>query len=269
MRPWLDFALAQAPALQRRLLRGRAGQAERLTFLELIRRGDAVFDVGANVGQHTALFSHLVGRRGRVHAFEPVPPTFAALAARMALRPRLGNVVLNECALAAGDGGVRLFVPGTDYGQASLVRHTEGSWAGPGEVRCYASRSTTLDGYLRARGETPPAFVKCDVEGAELRVLEGAVDTMRRRAPLLHLEVNSDWTRSHGYEPADLVDFLAPFGYSSFYLVSDAPRSLREPLPELAAFHGSANLVCAVPELHEERLAGLAAAAARAAALRR
>jgi FkbM family methyltransferase len=256
MRSWLDFALAQTPGVYSRLLgRRRRVNREKLAFLAIVRRGDVVFDVGANVGYYTLLFSHLVGSRGQVHAFEPVPPTFELLAANVERERRFDNVVLNDCALAAADGSLPLFVPGSDYGQASIARHGAGSWAAPREVLTYTCRATTVDGYLGTqRGERPPSFVKCDVEGAELRVLEGAVATLRKRPPLLHLEVNADWTRSLGYEPLDLVRFLAGFGYSRFLLVDDHIRALDDPGRELALLRGSANLICAVPEAHGERL---------------
>lgn len=256
LRPWLDFALAQAPALYARVLRRRRQlNLEKLAFLAVVRRGDVVFDVGANHGYYTLLFSHLVGRGGQVHAFEPVPPTFAALSAHVERGRRFDNVTLNECALAAAAGELPLFVPDGDHGQASMARHAAGSWASAAQVHRHACRSETLDGYLAERGGAPPSFVKCDVEGAELRVLEGASETLRRRRPpLLHLEVNPDWTRSLGYEPSDLVRFLAPYGYSRFLLVDGRIRPLADPVRELAAFRGSANLVCGVSEAHGGRL---------------
>jgi len=256
MRSWLDFALAQAPGLYALLLRRqRTVNLEKVDFLALVRRGDVIVDAGANVGAYTLLFSHLAGRRGRVHAFEPVPPTFAALAAHLGRQARFDNVALNRLALSAAAGEVDLYVPGADDGQAAIARHHAGSWTDARELRTYRCEAVTVDGYLAARGEAPPDFIKCDVEGAELRVLEGAVATLRRRPPLLHLEVNPTWSRDFGYAPPDLVRFLVPHGYSRFYLADDlACRALLDPLRELAAFQGSANLICGVPELHHARL---------------
>src|ERR1700680_1863823 len=180
MRSWLNFALAQAPGIYARLLgRRRRVNCEKLAFLAIVRRGDIVFDVGANDGYYTLLFSHLVGRRGQVHAFEPVPPTFGLLEANVGRERRFDNVVLNNCALDAADGSLPLFVPQSDHGQASIARQSAGSWAAPQEVRTYTCRARTVDGYVREHSEEPPAFVKCDVEGAELRVLSGAVETLR------------------------------------------------------------------------------------------
>jgi FkbM family methyltransferase len=276
LKAWLDFALAQAPGLYRRILyRRRVVNLEKLAFLAVLRRGDVVFDVGANTGHYTLLFSHLVGRRGRVHAFEPVPPTFAALAAHLARARRFDNVELVEGALAASERTLEIFLPGTDHGQAAIVRHAAGAWSRAPEVTSYSCQATTLDSYLRTRGQEPPAFVKCDVEGAELRVLEGAVETLRHHPPLLHLEVNPDWTRSLGYQPADLVGFLSAFGYTRFVLLDErergGPLSPADAQRHFATFHGSANLVCGVPEVHAARLGQLVLAleAARRAAGRR
>src|SRR5438105_15643228 len=49
----------------------------------LVADGDWVVDVGANVGHYAKRFSQLVGRTGRVIAFEPVPETFALLAGNL------------------------------------------------------------------------------------------------------------------------------------------------------------------------------------------
>ena len=254
MRRLLDFALAQAPGLYAGLLkRRRQVNVEKLVFLAVVERGDVVFDVGANAGYYTLLFSHLVGRRGQVHAFEPIPETFLGLAASLARDRRFDNVVLNDCALGDREGSLPLFVPDADYGQASMARHAVGSWTRPREVRSYDCRVRTLDGYVREHGSRP-GFVKCDVEGAELSVLRGAAETLASCRPLLHLEVNPDWTRNFGYAPPEVVRFLSGFGYSRFLLVEQAVRPLADPERDLAALAGSANLLCAVPGLHDARL---------------
>jgi FkbM family methyltransferase len=261
MRRLLDFALAQAPGLYARLLkRRRQVNVEKLVFLSVVERGDVVFDVGANAGYYTLLFSHLVGRRGRVHAFEPIPATFAGLTASLACEGRFDNVALNDCALGDREGVLPFFVPDADYGQASLARHGEGSWSRPREVRSYDCRMRTLDGYAHESGALP-GFVKCDVEGAELLVLQGGAETIARCRPLLHLEVNPDWTRSLGYAPPEIVRFLAGLGYSRFLLVGQEVRPLVDPERDLADLSVSANLLCAVPGLHDARLTRLEARA--------
>ena len=50
---------------------------------EILREGDWVLDVGANIGHYTVRFSELVGDKGRVIAFEPVPDTFEILSSNV------------------------------------------------------------------------------------------------------------------------------------------------------------------------------------------
>ena len=52
---------------------------EKLLYLQHIKKGDVVFDVGANIGYYTVLFSKITRENGEIHAFEPVPPTFQKL----------------------------------------------------------------------------------------------------------------------------------------------------------------------------------------------
>lgn len=259
MRSLLDFALAQAPGLYAGLLkRRRRVNVEKLVFLSVVQREDAVFDVGANAGYYTLLFSHLVGRKGRVHAFEPIPETFAALTAALRREGHFGNVVANDCALGDREGVLPLFVPGSDFGQASLAQHGAGSWREPGKITRHECRVRTLDGYARESGARP-TFLKVDVEGAELPVLRGGLKTLESCRPLLYLEVNPDWTRGFGYAPPDVPRLLAGLGYARFLLVDQEIRPLADPEAALAALSGSANLLCAVPGLHDARLRRLEA----------
>lgn len=258
MHSTLDSLLTRTPGLYARLIRLRsAPNIEKIVFLSLVRQGDVVLDIGANFGYYTLLFSHLAGAAGRVHAFEPVPPSFAKLAAHLARGRRFDNVALNECALAEEEGTVTLFVPGTDLGQASIARHSFGSWESATDVVPHASRALTMDGYLASRGLASLSFVKCDVEGAELLVLRGARETLRRFAPILFLEVCPAWTASFGYEPPEIVRFLAGFGYRQFHLVREGLSPLQDPERDLAGLQGSANLLCTVPERQASRLARL------------
>ena len=258
MHPALDFLLTRAPGLYARLIRLRSTpNLEKIVFLSLVRRGDVVMDIGANFGYYTLLFSHLAGAAGRVHAFEPVPPSFAKLADHIAHGRRFDNVVLNEHALAEEERDVTLFVPGTDLGQASIARHSFGSWETQPVVEAHAAHALTVDGYAADRGLQSLSFIKCDVEGAELLVLRGAHETLRRFSPILYLEVCPAWTTSLGYEPADMVRFLAGFGYRQFHLVHDGLSLLGNAERDLAGLQGSANLLCTLPERHASRLARL------------
>jgi hypothetical protein len=63
-------------------------------------------------------------------------------------------------------------------------------------------------------------FIKCDVEGAELNVLKGASNLFKsRELPIIKLEIYSEWTKSYGYEPRDIIRYLEDIAnYRAFYI---------------------------------------------------
>lgn len=248
MKTTLLRLLARYPRLYLRFLKwtGR-GSLEKRIFLALVYDGDVVFDIGANRGHFTRLFSDLVGPRGWVHAFEPVPSTFEVLRRTMQNTGGLSNFALNRFAFGDSEGEATLHLPGDDDGQASMRTHEAGSWRSPAGVQRYECRVTTLD--LYAANSERLDFLKCDVEGAELPVMKGGASTLERLSPMLFLEVNPDWTKSFGYKPEDLVDWLRLRGYDTFFIAAEKLGSL-----ENQKFQGSANLLCAKSKLHAARL---------------
>jgi FkbM family methyltransferase len=247
LRSRIDFLLTRRPALYAALLRRRrVRDADKIAFLGLIRRGDVVFDVGANLGYYTLLFSHLAGPEGEVHAFEPVPATFERLAAKLARECRSGNARANRTAVGDTTGTTVLYLPGSDHGQASLARHADGSWSAGPAVTEHESPLTTLDAYAREREVRRIDFLKCDVEGAELAVLRGGAGLLARHRPVLHLEICPAWTRDFGYEPEELGDFVRSLGYSDLRLVGDGGAEPVRP-GDLDRLEESANLLCLPP----------------------
>ena len=74
-------------------------------------------------------------------------------------------------------------------------------------------------------------FLKCDVEGAELLVLQGALQTLRRWCPKILVELNSNWSQPFGYSPADTLAFLRSCGYRCFWLIGETWIPLRPDRP--------------------------------------
>jgi len=66
-----------------------------------------------------------------------------------------------------------------------------------------------------------PVLLKCDVEGAELLVLQGAADLLRRVRPSLLLSVHPPALPRYGHTPADVAAFLLEHGYASRVIARD------------------------------------------------
>jgi FkbM family methyltransferase len=215
-----QFRLARSPFLYRAALDLlRSKNWEKRCYLHLVRRGDVVVEAGANVGAFTLIFSDLVGPRGVVHAFEPVGYSFEKLQTRMSTQARFRNYCLCQKALGEDPGEVNISFPQADHAQASLRIQTTGSWQRSSNLRSETVSQTTLAAYAADLSRID--FLKCDVEGAELLVLQGAHKTLRLWSPKILVELNPDWSHSFGYSPADTLAFLSSCGYSRFWLIGE------------------------------------------------
>jgi FkbM family methyltransferase len=236
MRRCVRHLFAKAPGLYLALLKGlRRGSPEKRMYLSIVRKRDVVFDIGANTGHFTELFSDLVGPFGEVHAFEPVPSTFKLLSTNISEPPAYKNVFLNCAALGAHDEETSMFIPNEDCGQAALVRHRTGSWASD-QIQEVKIHVIQLDYYAQRFPKID--FVKCDAEGAELLVLRGGKSTLRRCRPRIFLEIEECWTRSFGWTPEDVVMFLREVGYRHFYWLG------REGLRSQSEVSGGGGVLC-------------------------
>ena len=135
-----------------------------------------VADVGANIGVVSALLSGLCPK-GRIYAFEPVAENYAHLAANVAANA-LENVTVQQVALFDIDGEIEVEYDGGYPG---------GSHVGEGGTAVPALR---FDTWAHHQSLDRLDLVKVDVEGAELAVLDGAAETLRRFRPIVVIECN-------------------------------------------------------------------------------
>jgi FkbM family methyltransferase len=187
---------------------------------KLVKPGDIVFDVGANVGILTLLFSELVGTGGKVHAFEPNPRVMRSLRSAVE-RKQVANVELNEVALGCENGVVTLKTPLQNQGEGSIVK-----WRVDSRIAGQDVRLLPLDGYVSDRRIERIDVLKIDVEGAEIEVLLGAQNILRDLPPNVIIFEDSDRV---GSEPTAPMKLLSSFGYEFVSL----PKNLFGIRPEV------------------------------------
>jgi FkbM family methyltransferase len=148
--------------------------------------GQVVFDVGANVGEFAVAACHFVGSQGAVLAIEP-DPFLCTLLHRTIVEPENVGLPLEAfcVAVAEKDGFASFHIASRGRASNALVGHglsTMGNMRGR-----FMAPIFTID--TIAERWRAPGFVKIDVEGAELRVLEGARQTLMQHRPLILVEV--------------------------------------------------------------------------------
>jgi FkbM family methyltransferase len=188
-------------------------RAESRFYLAYLREGMTVFDVGANVGELTLLFSKFVGA-GRVHAFEPGSEAFERLSAVCRATARR-NVVLNHLALAEREGSASLYVyDGAHLGWSSLVaRPLENYGINVKPASAEVVSTTTVDDYCERAGVARIDLLKIDVEGAEYQVLLGARRMLRQKLVGCVVFEFGQTTFDMGNDPDDIEAYIKGMGY--------------------------------------------------------
>ena len=185
-----------APAAGGKIARIFLGTYER-EQTELLKQSlgpnSVLLDVGANNGYYSLLASRLSGGTARVFAFEPSIACLKFLKHHLRVN-RLQQVTLLEAA-AGRVAGTAWFEDGSGTGTGHLADQ------GTHEVRV-----VTLDATV-AEHNIVPTHVKIDVEGAELDVLQGAVNILQTYQPEIYLSTHG--ARIH----AECCQFLRELGY--------------------------------------------------------
>ena len=173
-----------------------------------LKPGDVFLDVGAHAGYCTLLAAKQVGPTGVVLACEPNPASVRQLEANIE-RSRLGNVIVESTAIGDSTDPVTLFLNAeSNSGMASLSKANVSGNTGL-SVQC-----APLDELVRKHGIERADLVKIDVEGAEMLVLRGMKDILRRLRPTVVLELEPHLLSSFGVTVSDVTQFLEDVDYS-------------------------------------------------------
>jgi FkbM family methyltransferase len=174
---------------------GRYEPATQAVLESMLRPGDVVFDIGANLGYFTLVMAKQVGPGGRVVSFEPDPEMFSALTRNIGRNVDDSNgIVALPAAIGAEAGSVR-FARGWRSTRGRVV-----SAGGDFEVE-----AMKVDDAADRMGV--PRLIKIDVEGAEVDVLLGARAILKSEKPLVLVEVHSEELESR------CARLLEEFGY--------------------------------------------------------
>ncbi|HOC39064.1 MAG TPA: FkbM family methyltransferase, partial [Thermodesulfobacteriota bacterium] len=202
-------------------------EQDMVLYRALVRPGDRVLDLGANVGVYTISAAQRVGSQGRVVAVEPARSTFELLSKSAAGFPMVAplNVAVGE---QSGWGNMAIDNNGPEMNRVILNQENS-----------EAVEITTVDALAERLGIDAFDIIKIDVEGSEFNMLKGARNIIGEKAPIIFYEFSE--------AGVGLADAFAEMGYQS-YLYSNPARSLKRfhKGDELDMFQ--LNMIAAKPE---------------------
>lgn len=186
---------------------------ERIFYLEYLREGMTVFDVGANIGELTLIFSRFA-HNGEVHAFEASSAAFKKLETICRTAKRR-NTILNHLALADKKGTISLNIYDDNYlaFNTQAVREIEEFGLPVEPVGIEEASATTIDDYCEENGIEEIDLLKIDVEGTELQVMKGAEKMLKsKRIKCLAFEFGQT-TLDMGIRPEEIQTYLKKMDY--------------------------------------------------------
>ena len=219
-------------------VRGEWEPTETSLLLELVRPGDAVVDVGANLGWFTVQLARKVGPAGSVLSFEPAPGNFVLLNENIALNGFSGTVETRQVALLDRAGTAEFELSPSNYGD-HRIRTTSAD--APGELYAESSRAVinvatqTLDDALRStrREASRIRLLKMDCQGSEGAIARGAEQAFAR-CDYLATEFWPYGLRRAGSDPAEYLGILQN-AFGSFALLDESTTQLSfAPVSELS-----------------------------------
>jgi len=159
------------------------------------------YDIGSNWGYFTL---HAASNHSRltVHAFEPMPATYQDLTSCVAQAGLSDLVTCHNMALSSADGEAFIHIP-------------DGLHSGMAEVSKLGGTTRIATRRLDSLGLPEPDFIKMDVEGHEIEILNGAKETLKASWPFIIFESKPDSLRPE--KAVEVLFFLAALGYH-FYI---------------------------------------------------
>jgi FkbM family methyltransferase len=197
------------------------GRDELEFFVERVRPGDVIYDIGAFRGVYGAAAKAALGDLVAIHLFEPIQQNVQRIETISQLNGfRRFEVVERAVGLD------QILTGGFDQ-KARMLRQGDASdTLSPMNVP-----SISLDSYVNQSGAAP-SLIKLDVEGFEYEVLEGGQESIQQNKPRVWLELHPEFLQAKGRNWQEPINLLKSFGYQIIRFYSDFKLPTRD-----AAFH--------------------------------
>lgn len=187
----------------------------------LVEKDSAAVDVGAYIGAWTIRLSHLVGPNGIVVAFEPVPGNYQFLKKRT---KRHSNILCLNIALSNKACSKKMFVPPyTSISSTAAIVDTADQIKNDEHMQKIQIPANQLDSVAYSTlSDRRVSLIKCDAEGHENAVLEGAKSTIVKNRPVIVLEILREKWEDDNPSKSHAAQLLKELGYMITQIKSGA-----------------------------------------------
>jgi FkbM family methyltransferase len=182
----------------------------------VLKKGQTVIDIGANIGYYALTEARIVGVSGRVYAIEPVSKNIELLINNIKLND-LNNINTYQYAIGSYNGNIDIGI--SEYSNLCSVANKIGV------LKYETVPIITLDKFITTNKLEQPDVIRMDVEGYETEIIKGAVNTLDRGV-IVCMELHNAFLIEHKIEYRAFIKLLKELGYKIVF-------ASIEPLPIL------------------------------------
>ena len=201
--------------IERVMLLGYYEELTQFIIEKFVSREDVCFDIGANIGAITLSLAKKVYPEGRVYAFEPGPFLFERLQYNVQLNNSLSQVIVPIKKGFSDKREVLYWGEDEKISGNAMFSEQPGKDFIPLEL-------TTIDEFVEEKGIKEINFMKIDVEGMELNVIRGGIDSIKKFKPILYYETLLGFEKIKNKELfKPIEDMLISIGYELYMLTKE------------------------------------------------
>jgi len=214
-----------------------AWEPETMEFINrYVSEGDWIIEIGSNVGIHTLLLAKKSAENGKVIAFEPTDFAHGKLLVNINLNPSLRKNISVRKQFVTDK---KLSVPSTAIRSSyrmNLIPIMSDTNIDQKIAISIDELSTTDE--LKALD-----ILKVDVDGFELKILQGAIATIEKFLPIIYIELDKTFLNLNGDSPEAIFHFLLPMGYSAYFADGHSPITDLQALNSKFELHTHFNVI--------------------------
>jgi len=196
-------------------------------IIHSIGEGDTFMDIGSHFGSFSLLASNIVGSNGKVISFDPTPSTYHLMAENLESFAPYKNFQTFNIALFDKQQKISFYDFGLkESAYNSILGSRNREIVNPEKYRIEIE-ANTLDNFAAKLNRLD--FIKIDAESAELAILKGGAETLKKFYPKLVVEIG-DTGLSNAPKSIEIISFLLDLGYSAFQFQNGGivPHSILE-----------------------------------------
>lgn len=183
-----------------------------------IKKDFYVIEAGANNGSETIIIGNILkSGRGKIFAFEPAPLPFKVLLINITLNELQQVIQPYDLLLGEEESYVNFFLASdsdANQGKSSKYKFNESS-------QKITKRQTTLDKFIEEQNIEKVDFLKMDIQGSELDLMEGGINTLLKYHPIIFTEASNSELNRRGKSILDLYNKLISMDYDVFRITKN------------------------------------------------